>query len=30
MLIAQARVRGLTLMTRDGQLERYEVPFLVI
>lgn len=30
MLVAQARVRGLTLMTRDRQLERYEVPLLLI
>ncbi len=30
MLVAQARVRGLTLMTRDRQLERYDVPLLLI
>lgn len=30
MLVAQARVRGLTLMTRDSQLERYDVPLLLI
>ena len=30
MLVAQARVRGLTLMTRYSQLERYDVPLLLI
>jgi PIN domain nuclease of toxin-antitoxin system len=30
MLVAQARVRGLTLVTRDRQLERYAVPLLLI
>lgn len=30
MLVAQARVRGLTIMTRDRQLERYEVPLLLV
>lgn len=30
ILIAQARVRGLTVMTTDRQLERYEVPILLI
>jgi PIN domain nuclease of toxin-antitoxin system len=30
MLVAQARVRGLTLMTSDRQLERYDVPLLLI
>lgn len=30
MLVAQARVRGLTLMTRDEQLGRYAVPLLLI
>ncbi|CAN5331977.1 type II toxin-antitoxin system VapC family toxin [soil metagenome] len=30
MLVAQARVRGLTLMTGDEQLGRYAVPLLLI
>ncbi len=30
MLVAQARVRGLTIMTKDRQLERYEVPLVLI
>ncbi len=30
MLVAQARVRGLTIMSKDRQLERYDVPLLLI
>jgi PIN domain nuclease of toxin-antitoxin system len=28
MLVAQAQVEGLTIMTRDPQIERYDVPTL--
>lgn len=30
ILVAQARVRGLTIMSKDRQLERYDVPLLLI
>lgn len=30
MLVAQARVRGLTIMSKDRQLEGYDVPLLLI
>jgi len=30
MLVAQARVRGLTMMSKDRQLEGYDVPLLLI
>lgn len=30
MLVAQARVRGLTIMSKDRQMERYDVPLLLI
>lgn len=30
ILVAQARVRGLTFVTRDRQLERYDVPLVLI
>jgi len=30
MLVAQTRVRGLTIMSKDRQLEQYDVPLLLI
>jgi len=30
MLVAQARVRGLTIMSKDQQMEGYDVPLLLI
>jgi PIN domain nuclease of toxin-antitoxin system len=29
MLVAQARIEGLTLVTRDARLTRYEIPVLL-
>ena len=30
LLVAQARMRGLTIMSKDRQMERYDVPLLLI
>lgn len=30
MLIAQARLEGLTLVTRDGQISKYDVDLLTV